>query len=198
MISLLPMLIFFASQVGTPGPANMALLATGARFGLRRALPFVAGVCCWQTVDHLAHRLWSDGGAERVSIGVYSAEIRICGVYYFSGVEGCESTVKYRWGGRHCPWVCGGADRASIEPQGLGDDHGGVHQFCGFGHAHSAGNGRDRCLPFRVPSCSASLVVLGRGSFGSHSGGQTCRAVFDVGARRADSFECSFRFVSRR
>lgn len=44
MISLLPMLIFFASQVGTPGPANMALMATGARFGLRPALPFVAGV----------------------------------------------------------------------------------------------------------------------------------------------------------
>lgn len=36
--------IFAASQVGTPGPANMALMATGARFGLRRALPFVAGV----------------------------------------------------------------------------------------------------------------------------------------------------------
>ncbi|MFV2034085.1 MAG: LysE family translocator [Halocynthiibacter sp.] len=37
-------LIFAASQVGTPGPANMALLACGARYGLRRALPFVAGV----------------------------------------------------------------------------------------------------------------------------------------------------------
>jgi threonine/homoserine/homoserine lactone efflux protein len=36
--------VFAASQVGTPGPANMALLATGARFGLRAALPFVAGV----------------------------------------------------------------------------------------------------------------------------------------------------------
>jgi threonine/homoserine/homoserine lactone efflux protein len=36
--------IFAASQVGTPGPANMALLATGARFGFRSALPFVAGV----------------------------------------------------------------------------------------------------------------------------------------------------------
>ena len=44
MIALLPMIIFFASQVGTPGPANMALMATGARFGLRPALPFVAGV----------------------------------------------------------------------------------------------------------------------------------------------------------
>ncbi|MEO1307676.1 MAG: LysE family translocator [Pseudomonadota bacterium] len=37
-------LVFAFSQVGTPGPANMALLATGARFGLRAALPFVAGV----------------------------------------------------------------------------------------------------------------------------------------------------------
>lgn len=36
--------VFAASQVGTPGPANMALLATGARFGFRPALPFVAGV----------------------------------------------------------------------------------------------------------------------------------------------------------
>ncbi|MEO0829607.1 MAG: LysE family translocator [Pseudomonadota bacterium] len=37
-------MVFAASQVATPGPANMVLLATGARFGLRRALPFVAGV----------------------------------------------------------------------------------------------------------------------------------------------------------
>lgn len=37
-------LAFAASQVATPGPANMALLATGAGHGLRAALPFVAGV----------------------------------------------------------------------------------------------------------------------------------------------------------
>lgn len=36
--------VFAASQIATPGPANMALLATGARFGFRAALPFVAGV----------------------------------------------------------------------------------------------------------------------------------------------------------
>lgn len=36
--------IFAASQIATPGPANMALLATGARYGFRSALPFVAGV----------------------------------------------------------------------------------------------------------------------------------------------------------
>ncbi|MDG1067582.1 MAG: LysE family translocator, partial [Sulfitobacter sp.] len=34
-IALVPLAIFAASQVGTPGPANMALLATGARFGFR-------------------------------------------------------------------------------------------------------------------------------------------------------------------
>ena len=35
---------FAFSQVATPGPANMAMLATGARFGFRAALPFVTGV----------------------------------------------------------------------------------------------------------------------------------------------------------
>ncbi len=43
-IALAPLFVFAASQIGTPGPANMALLATGARFGFRAALPFVVGV----------------------------------------------------------------------------------------------------------------------------------------------------------
>ena len=43
-IALTPLALFAASQVGTPGPANMALMATGARYGFRAALPFVAGV----------------------------------------------------------------------------------------------------------------------------------------------------------
>jgi threonine/homoserine/homoserine lactone efflux protein len=43
-VALASFAIFAASQVGTPGPANMALMATGARFGFRAALPFVAGV----------------------------------------------------------------------------------------------------------------------------------------------------------
>lgn len=43
-VATLSFLTFAASQVGTPGPANMALMATGARFGFRAALPFVAGV----------------------------------------------------------------------------------------------------------------------------------------------------------
>ncbi|PSL19392.1 LysE family translocator [Shimia abyssi] len=43
-VAIVSFSVFAASQVGTPGPANMALLATGARFGFRAALPFVAGV----------------------------------------------------------------------------------------------------------------------------------------------------------
>ncbi|CUH53676.1 LysE family translocator [Shimia marina] len=43
-VAVISFSVFAASQVGTPGPANMALLATGARFGFRAALPFVAGV----------------------------------------------------------------------------------------------------------------------------------------------------------
>ncbi len=43
-VAMISLLAFGASQVGTPGPANIALLATGARYGFRAALPFVAGV----------------------------------------------------------------------------------------------------------------------------------------------------------
>lgn len=43
-VSVASFLIFAASQVGTPGPANIVLLATGAAHGLRAAWPFVAGV----------------------------------------------------------------------------------------------------------------------------------------------------------
>ena len=43
-VAAISFMVFAASQVGSPGPANMALLAAGARFGLRAALPFVAGV----------------------------------------------------------------------------------------------------------------------------------------------------------
>jgi len=43
-VEVVGFLIFAASMVGTPGPANMVLMSAGARFGLRRALPFVFGV----------------------------------------------------------------------------------------------------------------------------------------------------------
>ena len=38
-------------ESATPGPANMAMLATGARLGFRAALPFMFGVF-GQTIDH--------------------------------------------------------------------------------------------------------------------------------------------------
>ena len=43
-VAVLSFTAFAFSQVGTPGPANMAMMATGARYGFRAALPFVAGV----------------------------------------------------------------------------------------------------------------------------------------------------------
>ena len=43
-VGIIIFVAFAFSQVATPGPANMAMLATGARYGFRAALPFVAGV----------------------------------------------------------------------------------------------------------------------------------------------------------
>ena len=43
-VGIISFTAFAFSQVATPGPANMAMLATGARYGFRAALPFVAGV----------------------------------------------------------------------------------------------------------------------------------------------------------
>ena len=43
-VALGSLLVFAASQIGTPGPANMAMLATGAAHGFRAALPFMFGV----------------------------------------------------------------------------------------------------------------------------------------------------------
>ena len=40
-LSFVPFAFF---QVATPGPANMAMMATGARFGFSAAVPFVVGV----------------------------------------------------------------------------------------------------------------------------------------------------------
>ncbi|WP_120496914.1 LysE family translocator [Kiloniella sp. EL199] len=42
--NVIPALIFAAVMSGTPGPANMILMATGAKLGFRGALPFTFGV----------------------------------------------------------------------------------------------------------------------------------------------------------
>lgn len=43
-IELIGFLAFSASMIGTPGPANMLVMASGARFGASASLPFLSGV----------------------------------------------------------------------------------------------------------------------------------------------------------
>jgi len=43
-IDIIGFLIFAAAMIGTPGPANMVVMASGARFGARASLPFLGGV----------------------------------------------------------------------------------------------------------------------------------------------------------
>ena len=43
-VELIGFLLFASAMVGTPGPANMVILAASARFGFRNAAPFIAGV----------------------------------------------------------------------------------------------------------------------------------------------------------
>lgn len=43
-IELLVYIPFAAAVIGTPGPANLVLMAAGARFGFRRTLPLIGGV----------------------------------------------------------------------------------------------------------------------------------------------------------
>lgn len=42
--ALVPMLLLSIATIGTPGPANVAILAASARFGLRSVWPFIFGV----------------------------------------------------------------------------------------------------------------------------------------------------------
>tara|TARA_B100001142_G_scaffold220454_1_gene218640 strand:+ start:1450 stop:2046 length:597 start_codon:yes stop_codon:yes gene_type:complete len=43
-VDFLPLLLFAIVMVGTPGPANMLLMTSGANFGFWRSVPFVSGV----------------------------------------------------------------------------------------------------------------------------------------------------------
>ena len=43
-VNIIGFAVFACAMVGTPGPANMVLMAAGARFGLRPSVPFAAGV----------------------------------------------------------------------------------------------------------------------------------------------------------
>lgn len=58
--NLIPLLVFAGVLVSTPGPANMLMLAAGARDGVRRSLPLLAGTIFGKTFVHLglAAGLW--------------------------------------------------------------------------------------------------------------------------------------------
>lgn len=43
-LDLIAFIPFAAAMIGTPGPANIVLMAAGARFGARRTLPLMCGV----------------------------------------------------------------------------------------------------------------------------------------------------------
>jgi len=43
-MDFIPLLLFAVVMVGTPGPANMLLMTSGANFGFLKSVPFVAGV----------------------------------------------------------------------------------------------------------------------------------------------------------
>lgn len=43
-IELFGMALFAATMIGTPGPANMLVMAAGARFGFRASIPFLSGI----------------------------------------------------------------------------------------------------------------------------------------------------------
>ena len=43
-VEIFGMTLFAASMIGTPGPANMVVMASGARFGFRASMPFLGGV----------------------------------------------------------------------------------------------------------------------------------------------------------
>ena len=51
---LIPLAVFAGVLVCTPGPANMLLMAAGARSGLRANLPLVAGVTAGKSFIHLS------------------------------------------------------------------------------------------------------------------------------------------------
>ena len=65
MIDFAPFLLFVIFMVGTPGPANMLLMTSGANFGFWRSLPFVAGVTLGKLLVNIRDK------ATTVSKGVF-------------------------------------------------------------------------------------------------------------------------------
>ena len=59
-VAVLSFTAFAFSQVGTPGPANMAMMAAGARM-VSCCTTLCRGCFAWKTANYLADWLWNDG-----------------------------------------------------------------------------------------------------------------------------------------
>lgn len=118
MIDFVPFLLFVIFMVGTPGPANMLLMTSGANFGFWHSLPFVGGVTLgklllnillalglWEVLSHDPRVLL----ALKVVCVAYLAwlALRMSG-FLMSGQELPAGVILERTGG------------ASVESQGMG------------------------------------------------------------------------------
>ena len=95
-IELVALIVFSISQVGTPGPANMALLATGASFGLRRALPFRCGRRCRKADNNLAAWFWFDANCRELALRFPDNEVYFGCLHYLPCLESCTHAPRSR------------------------------------------------------------------------------------------------------
>ncbi|RFC62781.1 LysE family translocator [Fulvimarina endophytica] len=78
--TLLPLVLFVIVAVGTPGPNNAMLLASGANFGVRRALPHYLGVNLGFTA--MVFVVAAGLGATLLQFPIFSAVLRFVGITY--------------------------------------------------------------------------------------------------------------------
>ena len=84
LLSVFHFLIFAFSQIATPGPANMIMLATGAKYGFRNALPFVFGVIVGKQII-----IWPIGFSLLLVndlIGRYSSIMMVLSIMFISWI----------------------------------------------------------------------------------------------------------------
>ncbi|MEE2951708.1 MAG: LysE family translocator [Pseudomonadota bacterium] len=77
---LLPLTLFAIVAVGTPGPNNAMLLASGANFGVRRSLPHLAGVNLGFAL--MIFTVAAGLGATLLQFPIFEMALRIGGIVY--------------------------------------------------------------------------------------------------------------------
>jgi threonine/homoserine/homoserine lactone efflux protein len=146
-IELVALIIFSVAQIGTPGPANMALLATGASFGFRRALPFVVGVVVGKQLI-----IWPLGFGLMQLAESWPALFLV--MKYLSAVyiiylawHVANMRLKFSQGEGSAPGFWAGLIVHPLEPQGLGYDY----YFCAKRFCIPCGLGQGNLLhlPFK-------------------------------------------------